>query len=251
MTIGIYCIKNKINSKRYIGKSKNIERRFSFHRNKLCSDVRDKKQTNRFLFNSVKKYGIENFEFLILEEFYSIDEDLLKDRELFWMDFYNTCNRDFGYNLRRDSSTNTIMHEDTRKLMSEQNTGQSNPNYGNKWTNEQKERMSEIKKKQIQSGMYDWMQSDEWKQKLSENSKSLWANKDKKTKMAKKVADAKSVLRFYQYCKYTNELIKVWESMAEIKLHHPDYHDKSIYSVCNGHKKSYKGYIWKSEEKLV
>lgn len=251
MTIGIYCIRNKINDKKYIGKSINIEHRFSAHRAVLVKTERDKKKTNRHLYNAVQKYGLDNFEFMILEIFMGIDEQELKDRELHWMDFYRSYDRDFGYNLRRDSSTASIVHQETRGIFSTIFLGDKNPNYGNKWTEEQKSRMSEIKSQQFKDGIYDWMQSPEWKVKLSENAKLLWKDEAKKAAMAEKVAEAKSTLMFYQYCKYSGELIRIWNSMREIMTEHPDWHDKAIYSVCNGYKKSYLGFTWKSEEKVL
>lgn len=99
--------------------------------------------------------------------------------------------------------------------------------------------------------MYDWMKSPEWKAKLSKNSKLLWKDEEKKAAMAEKVAEAKSILKFYQYCKISGELIREWNSIREIMLEHPDWHDKAIYGVCNGHKKSYRGFTWKSEKKLL
>lgn len=251
MTIGIYCIRNKINDKKYIGKSINIEHRFSAHRAVLIKTERDKKKTNRYLHSAVQKYGLDNFEFTILEVLPEIDEQVLKDRELYWMDFYRSYERDFGYNLRRDSSTASIVHQETREIFSFIFLGDGNPNYGNKWSEEQKSRMSEIKSQQFKDGVYDWMKSPEWKAKLSENSKLLWKDEAKKAAMAEKVAEAKSILKFYQYCKISGELIREWDSIREIMLAHPDWHDKAIYSVCNGHKKSYRGFIWKSEEKML
>ena len=251
MTIGIYCIRNKIDDKKYIGKSINIEHRFSAHRTALIKSERNKKKTNRHLYNSVQKYGLDNFEFTILEVLPEIDEQVLRDRELYWMDFYRSCERDFGYNLRRDSSTASFVHDETRCLLSEINSGEGNPNYDNKWSEEQKSRMSEIKSRQFRDGMYDWMKSPEWKAKLSENSKLLWKDEAKKAAMAEKVAEARSILKFYQYCKISGELIREWDSIREIMLAHPDWHDKAIYGVCSGHKKSYRGFIWRSEEKML
>jgi group I intron endonuclease len=98
---GIYGIRNTINNKIYIGKSKNILKRWASHKSELKREIK-KKDTNRYLWSSVKKYGLSNFEFTIIEELL-IDEELFKIRELYWMDSFNSCNRDFGYNLRRDS----------------------------------------------------------------------------------------------------------------------------------------------------
>ena len=63
MTIGIYMITNKINNKKYIGQSVRIEIRWREHKNSYL-----KNDTNSHLYNAMKKYGIENFDFNILEE---------------------------------------------------------------------------------------------------------------------------------------------------------------------------------------
>ena len=245
MTIGIYAIRNKIDHKIYIGKSKNIEHRFWCHRNNLSKTDRNRKQTNRYLWNAVQKYGLDNFEFFILESINVVDEEFLSDRELYYIDLFRSTESEFGYNLRRDSSTNMIVHDDTRKLISELNRGSSNPNYGKRWTPEMRQRMSEQKK--------EWSSlnpcTDERRKEISDFATELWKDEEKKFNMARKVAKAKSLLRFYQYDKNTLELIKVWENMDDILQANPDYHRIAIYSVCNGHKKSYRGYVWKSEIK--
>ena len=64
MNSGIYEIKNKINGKMYIGQSRNINKRRSYHLWKLRSN----NHFNPLLQNSFNKYGEHNFEFIILEE---------------------------------------------------------------------------------------------------------------------------------------------------------------------------------------
>lgn len=250
MTIGIYAIRNKIDGKMYIGKSSNMEKRIKDHIRLLKASERNEKQTNRFLWNAVKLHGIDNFEFMFLESFEVIDDGGLADCEIKWMDYYNSCNRDYGYNLRRDSSTKTEVHSDTRLLISELNKGENNPNFGNKWTEEQKRNMSNIKRKQFEDGLYDWVKTDEWRKAKSEVSSALWKDEEKKKVMAAKVAESKSKLMFLQYDKNTNELVRIWNSINEILTSNPDYHRIAIYSVCNGHKKSYRGFIWKSKLKV-
>lgn len=243
MTIGIYCIRNTVDDKRYIGKSRNIEARLYTHRNTLSKS--QTKDVNRHLYAAVQKYGIDAFEFFILEEHTELDEARLSDRELFFIDLYNTCCRDHGYNLRRDSSTNTFVHDETRKLISLLNTGFNNPNYGNRWTDEMKESMSKIAKERHAAGVY----GDEWKQKIGKASTEMWKDVDKKHKMAKKVSETRSKFRFFQFDKHTKELIRVWESMDEIIKENPDYFRIAIYNVCRGDKKSYRGYVWIKELK--
>lgn len=251
--IGIYSITNKLNGKRYIGKSSDIKHRFWTHRNSLehyCIDPeRNKRRVNRHLGNAVIKYGIDNFEFEVLEAFTEIDEAGLADSEIKWMEFYNTTDRSRGYNLMKDSSTRTVVHEETRKIISEANQGSNNPNYGNNWSEDMKQSMSELKKLQHKDGTYDYMKTDEWRKKLSDWSSSTWKDEEKKLGMARKVAEVTSTLRFEQYDKVTGDLVGTYNSLLEIMDKYPDFHKKTIYSVCNGWKKSYRGFVWKSSKK--
>lgn len=251
--IGIYSITNKLNGKRYIGKSKNIERRFWFHKNALskCGENPEKykRAVNRYLAAAVIKVGIENFNFEVLETFDSLNGSILADAEIAWMEHYNTTNREFGYNLKKDSSTKVEVHEDTRRLISELNRGENNPNYGNRWTDEKKACMSEKKRNQYKDGTYDYMKTEEWRLKLSAWSVETWKDLEKKNNMARKVAEAKSELKFEQYDKMTGELVATYNSMLDIIDKYPDFHKKAIYSVCNGWKKSYRGFVWKSIKK--
>jgi len=92
MTCGIYCIRNIVNDKKYVGYSVNIKERWYRHKN----DLRKNKHENPYLQNAYNKYGKENFEFYILEESFP---ELLKEREVFWIKELNTFNEKYGYNL--------------------------------------------------------------------------------------------------------------------------------------------------------
>lgn len=234
---GIYYIKNLINKKIYVGKSININRRLTYHRYSLNKSIR-LKDVNRFLYNSVQKYGWDNFETGILEEC-----DNLEISELKWMDIFESYNSNYGYNLRRDTSTKCIVHEETKKLMSKNNKGKNNPNYNNKWTKEAKKNMSKIMKKRHASGKY---YTEEWKNKISKRNRNIWKDEDKKLAMAKKVSKSKQKYFYLQYDRKMN-LIKVWNSVKDIIKSNPDYKWQNIYSVCNGYKPTYKNYIWKKK----
>jgi group I intron endonuclease len=250
MTIGIYRIRNTINNKSYIGKSRNIERRFEDHlRTMRKGQIR--RGVNRYLIHASNKYGIESFAFEILQEFQEVNEATLADAEVYWMDTLKTLDRDFGYNLMRDSSSSTRMTKEARQAMSDAQSGEKNGNYGHKWTEEQKARMSEIKKQQFTDGTYDFMHTPEHRAYLSACSKEIWKNTEKKAGMARKVAEVTSTLRFEQYDKKTGVLVGTYESMLEIADKYPDFNKIAIYSVCNGWKKSYRGFIWKSFEKCA
>ena len=89
MSVGIYKITNLINKKKYIGKSLNIENRFSYHKNKYTYE----KDFNKPLYRAFRKYGLENFSFEILEK---CSKEDLNERERFWILYYNSHKE--GYN---------------------------------------------------------------------------------------------------------------------------------------------------------
>jgi group I intron endonuclease len=100
---GIYLIKNKINDKVYIGSSINFKNRWYKHKSGKGSI---------HLFNSILKYGLENFEFKILENFdISKNRKLLYDKEQKWMDFYNISKYN-SYNIRFKATPNMTTKRD-------------------------------------------------------------------------------------------------------------------------------------------
>lgn len=74
--VGIYMIKNLINGKKYYGSSKNIEKRWKNHLNKLIKN----KHENCKLQRAWNKYGQEHFEFKVIE-LTSIEELLLTEQK--------------------------------------------------------------------------------------------------------------------------------------------------------------------------
>lgn len=86
MTCGIYKIKNRLNNQVYIGQSINIEERWKSHKNESL-----KGQTK--FYKGIQKYGIDNFEWSIIEE---CSKDELDKKELYWINFYDSVKN--GYN---------------------------------------------------------------------------------------------------------------------------------------------------------
>lgn len=78
--MGIYQIINKINNKSYIGQSRNIKRRFRDH--KRIAYKENNINYNYPLYQAIRKYGIENFSFEILEE---CTEDELNIKEHYYI----------------------------------------------------------------------------------------------------------------------------------------------------------------------
>lgn len=114
MKSGVYMIKNMINNKLYIGSSKNISKRWIGHINML----NNKKHKNNYLCNAWYKYGENNFEFSVIEY---VKLDNLIAREQYYIDYYNVCDRNNGYNLTPKAGSNLGWKpsEKTRKRMSE------------------------------------------------------------------------------------------------------------------------------------
>jgi len=203
---GIYGIRNLINNKIYIGKSVNIYERIRFHINKL--NKKDKND-NIHLINSWHKYGRDNFEYIILESLPKND-NILKEKELYWILKLKSNQREFGYNLRLDSDTKCILSEETKQKMS----------------------VSKIK-------MYSNPEYDNMK-----HSHKYWKNNPlAKKEMAKKVSEKKHKFKIQQFDK-DNIFIKEWLSVKEIIKSNPNYKWQNIYSVCNGYKPTIYGYIW-------
>ena len=240
--IGIYSITNLIDGKRYIGKSINLNSRLSSHKCSLRKNVRNK-DTNRYLFNAVKKYGIENFNFEVIECVLDLDQEYLADREIYWMDYYKSYEKDFGYNLIKESVYGRILSEDTIKLKSEMSLGELNPNFNNKWSDEQKQRASEIQKERHEKGFY----GDDWKKKLSITSSNIWKDEDKKKIMAEKVAKAKLTFKFKQYDKQGN-FVAEYTSIDDVIVKNPTFKKSCVYNVANGYKKSYNGFVFIKEK---
>lgn len=91
--IGIYCAKNIVNEKVYVGKSVDIEKRWKGHKNGYNNP--NSSQYISYFYNALRKYGFNSFEFSVLEE---CTEDKLSDREIFWINKFQSNNREYGYN---------------------------------------------------------------------------------------------------------------------------------------------------------
>ncbi len=60
---GVYLLRNKVNQRAYVGRSRDILGRYSGHINQLI----DGSHSNKYLLDDYKKFGISNFEFQVLE----------------------------------------------------------------------------------------------------------------------------------------------------------------------------------------
>ena len=109
--IGIYCIENKINNKKYVGQSRNLEKRM-FQNHKECC----------VLFSAIEKYGIENFNIYIIHE---CEEEMLNENEIFYIRELSSHVSENGYNVSWGGSTpskNRKLSRKTRNKISKNNS---------------------------------------------------------------------------------------------------------------------------------
>lgn len=133
----IYAFKNKINNKIYVGQTcRTFEERTNEHlrHNKTAFD------------KALKKYGIENFDYAIIDEAHNMDE--LNKKEIFWIKHFNSL-APFGYNLCIGGENTKGYHhrlESREKMrLAKKGTflGEENPFYGKKHTDETRQKMKE------------------------------------------------------------------------------------------------------------
>ena len=222
---GIYYIENLINNKKYIGQSNNIKDRWRRH----ISELNKNKHHNDYLQKSWNKYGENNFMFEIIE-YCSIEN--LDDREQYWIDFYNTMDRDFGYNLKTGGQNGgSIMSDETKEKMSisVKNSYNNSNLRKTRSLNALEQWANPIIKEKIlgkNNGMYGKHHSEESKKKMSEHSKGRKSWRRNTTPIL---------------CVETN--IK-YDDATDVK-NKLGYDSSGILKACRGEFKTSYGYHWK------
>lgn len=94
----IYKITNNLNNKVYIGQTtQSLTRRFNCH---CCNDTSGRGR-NMYIKRAILKYGKEHFKISLIEE---TPIELLDDREIYWISYYNSYEE--GYNLTIGGNSN-------------------------------------------------------------------------------------------------------------------------------------------------
>lgn len=227
---GIYCIENKITHKKYIGQTTSIYDRWRKHKCELNNNSHD----NDYLQNAWNKYGEDMFSFTILEQC-SFDE--LNDKERYYIDFYNTLDRDYGYNLKSGGQDNNTLSDYVKEKISNGNKKYYDENPDAKimrskmalkqWSD------PNIKSKILgeNNGMYGKTHTEEAKKKMSD------ANKGRVSKFR----NTTPVI-----CIELNKIFKcAVEACLELEIK-KDY-STQILQVCrgDGYRKTVGGYHWK------
>lgn len=122
----------------YIGLSSNILSRWENY--KYPSNIKSQK----LLYNSFVKYGVTSHIFEIIEEIE--DENLLPEREIHWINFYNCYNTDKGLNLSVGGNQPPVQN----KPKSEEHKEKIRQSLiGKKHSDETKEKIRQKRKTQI------------------------------------------------------------------------------------------------------
>ena len=219
---GWYCT---VTDKWYIGQTVNPEKRFNCHIDRAIN-----KKDKTYFYNSIRKYGLENFVYCVLEE--NVLRENLNMREMGWIEYYDSfyC----GYNMTAGGNQ-TIFSEEFKEKMSEANKGRIPWNKG-------------------KHGIY----SEETLKKLSESLKGkpgYWTNKHLSEKTKKKLSESLKGKPSWQkgkpsynrkpVSKYdlNGNFIKKYNCITDALKENPKA--GHIGEVCNGYRKQTGGFIWK------
>lgn len=219
---GWYCT---VTDKWYIGQTVNPEKRFNCHIDRAIN-----KKDKTYFYNSIRKYGLENFVYFVLEE--NVLRENLNMREMGWIEYYYSfyC----GYNMTAGGSQ-TIFSEEFKEKMTEANKGRIPWNKG-------------------KHGIF----SEETLKKISESHKGnpgYWTNKHLSEETKKKLSESLKGKPSWQkgkpsynrkpVSKYdlNGNFIKKYNCITDALKENPKA--GHIGEVCNGYRKQTGGFIWK------
>ena len=209
--IGIYKITNPT-GKIYIGQSINIENRRSQYKNYDC-------KTQPSIFSSLKKYGLENHIFEVIEE---CEIEMLGQREKYWKIYFNTVKE--GLNCRLDEEAGGYLEQSTKDKISKALKGRDITKWNSKiYTKDRNSKVSESLKGKTKTQSH--------KDKIS-------LTKTGKPNINKRVPILQYDLK--------GNFIKEWESQKQAALT-LNINYQGINNCMLGKTKSSNGFIWKKK----
>lgn len=127
MSVGIYKIVNLVNKKVYVGQSRSIEKRWAAH--KRAAYLVDAPSYEYPIYRAIRKYGIENFSFEIIELCPVAD---LNEKEKFWISHYNSFFE--GYNSTVGGGSFSTPKQNTIGIFEDlKNTSKTHSDIAFKW----------------------------------------------------------------------------------------------------------------------
>lgn len=247
---GIYLITNTVNNKVYVGSTTDFKARWRCHRSMLDRNC----HFSKHLQLSWNKYGSNNFTFTVLEymdtSIYSEQEIL--DKETFYIDKYDSTNKEFGYNSKKiaETSIGIKWNEESRKKFSEYRK--------NHIVKEAVEALKEYSKTRI-GKTNEW--AKEWYSNLSEEEKSEFVQRQAEGR--KKAAEErgywhsqktidkiiqtkkdKNLIKVISLYNLDGSLYKIYESYSDCLREFSDNaKNSSVLQNCMNSGKLYNGYI--------
>ena len=100
----IYCYTNKQNGKKYVSQTNNIKRRYKQHKDDSFANYSDARY-NQAIHCAIRKYGLDNFDFEILEVLENKTSEEVNERETYWIREKNSLAPN-GYNLKATGEAN-------------------------------------------------------------------------------------------------------------------------------------------------
>lgn len=199
---GVYAIRNTINGKVYIGSTtKTFKTRWQEHRNQL----RGNRHYNSYLQHAWNKYGEENFEFEIIQQCYVFNCTKCEQK---WIDHYQACNREYGYN-RRPKAENNLgikfgpLTEEHKKKIGQALKGKPNPAV---YSEEARNRMGEamrgkkfspeaLAKRSVSRRANKTPYSEEVRKRMSESAKKRGISQETRDKIKAAIRTPESLKR--------------------------------------------------------
>jgi group I intron endonuclease len=223
----IYKTTNLINNKIYIGKR--IFSKDKFFRNKYYG-------SGKLLKVAINKYGLENFNREILEE---VDNELLEEKEIYWIKFYNSNNLEIGYNLTIGGNSKYgrkigPMSYDTKKKISDSVSKYLKEN-GHPFIGKTH---SEETKNKIKLKLTGVKQTPERIKKTADAHRGMKYNKPPKLEKAK-IDKCKKIKQFSK----NGDFIREWSSIEEASKS-LNICRSGISRVCSGSYKQCGGFLW-------
>lgn len=250
----IYCYTCKSTHKRYIGQTINeYNRRHDFLTKERYCTLITAKRLSKFD-TARKKYGLEDFIYEVIKEFYFEDKksliDLLNEQETFYIKQYDTFRN--GYNSTT-GGMNRKLSKETKNKISNSLKGHKMSDLtkekltfkGHKHTDENKYLLSKIQKKRLRNKenhpMFGKHHSEESKLKNS-ISRQGKCTKEENGNSKSVICYSKSNVFIKEFSCIVNAILWVNEVQNKnINIRQPG----QICNCCSGKAKTAYGYIWK------
>lgn len=113
-----------INGKVYIGQTINT---LEYRQNQHIREAKLKNRPTVYFHNAINKYGEENFRFEIIDT--ACTQKELDEKEIYWISYYQSNNKEKGYNLDSGGKSGGVKSEETKRKI-----GQTTKE---KWKNEE------------------------------------------------------------------------------------------------------------------